>query len=83
MRPVHGDQRAGVSVAASVTQTHGLRAGNEAAGWVAPASHTPREGQEDEMRISGLGEVTGRYVVATDTPDGGRSTFSECWGSRG
>jgi hypothetical protein len=25
----------------------------------------------------------GRYIVATDTPDGGRSTWPECFGPRG
>lgn len=33
------------------------------------------------MRISHLYLHPGRYVVATDTPDNGRSTFAECWGA--
>jgi hypothetical protein len=27
--------------------------------------------------------TTQRYAVECDTPDGGRSTYSECWGSGG
>ena len=32
--------------------------------------------------ISNFGEIDtdGCYIVATDTPDGGKSTFGECWG---
>lgn len=32
-------------------------------------------------RVSYLETVPGRYVVATGTPDDGRSTFRECWGA--
>ncbi len=33
------------------------------------------------MRISHLNVHQGRYIIATDTPDNGRSTFAECWGA--
>lgn len=33
------------------------------------------------MRISCLNEHKGRYIIATDTPDKGWSTFPECWGA--
>lgn len=32
-------------------------------------------------RVSQLDNLPGRYVVGCDTPDGGRSTYAECWGS--
>jgi hypothetical protein len=31
--------------------------------------------------VSNIGNVTGRYVVGCYTPDCGRSTYIECWGS--
>ena len=32
-------------------------------------------------RVSGIDGLDGRYVVGCDTPDGGRSTYPECWGA--
>lgn len=32
-------------------------------------------------RVSQTDSVQGRYIVACDSPDNGRSTYRECWGA--